>query len=163
MKLDAVDAGLLTSQSCVSELAYQLVDFVQGHRPGFLLGNVAHPVRCRYARLAADQSGNPFSARVVELDENLRSVFVNGGGQFCQARDVPVAGSRQLAEHSCSGDVVYPADLRHDEAASALCSLLEICQHGRSDSSVQLSQIGPHRGHYQSVLDLYISDLSFFK
>ena len=99
----------------------------------------------------------------MELNEYLGAVLVNGHCKLFEALDVIVLGSCDLSEHSCSGLFIDSADLRHDKSASAGCSVFIVLDHSRARRSVEISQIGAHRGHYQSVLDFDIADLTFFK
>ena len=84
VKLHAVDAGLLAAQCRISELLYQLMNLIQCHRTGLLLGYIAHTIRCGDAWLSADQGGDALTAGVMKLNENLASVFMNRCCEFCQ-------------------------------------------------------------------------------
>ena len=84
VKLHSIDACLLAAQCRISELFYQLMDLIQCHRTGLLLGHIAHTVRCGDAWLSADQGGDALTAWVMKLNENLASVFVNSCCELCE-------------------------------------------------------------------------------
>ena len=84
VELHAIDACLLAAKSGITELLYQLVDLIQRHRTGLLLGDVAHTVRSGNAGLSSDQRGDTFTAGVMQLNKDLASILVYCRGKTCQ-------------------------------------------------------------------------------
>ena len=99
----------------------------------------------------------------MQLDEYLGSVLVNCHCQLCDTLDVVILGSSELSHHAGTCLLIDSADLRHDQSAAALCSRFKVCEHSRSDSAVDLSQVRSHWRHDKTVLDLNIADPAFFK
>jgi hypothetical protein len=98
VKFDTVNACLLASYSTVTELFDQLKNFVMSQRSCRLIGIQADSIGSRYAWLSANQSGYTFSARVMQLDEDLGAVLVDSCSKFSKSVDMAVLGYRQLSE-----------------------------------------------------------------
>jgi len=160
MELHAVEAGLLRADGGIDEVLHKALDLGSLKGAGGLLGKVAHPVGGADHGLAAGEDGIGLAAGMVELAEHPGVVPVHGGGHFCHAPDIPVAGQGKLAQHGRSVDFVYTADLGVDQPAPAGGSGLIEVDHVVRGSSVKVCDIGAHRAHHKVIFCLDLSNFA---
>ena len=163
VELHPVAACFLNPDRAVDELADQGFDLLRGQSPGLLLYIFTGNRGRRHHGLASDQSGNRLAPRMVQLNENLCSMFMYRPGQPGKRLNVAVLGDGKLAQKSGSVDVVYPCDFRQDQPGAPDRPRLIVGDHVLRRRSVQIRKADPHRGHDQPVFHRYRSDLSWLK
>ena len=156
MNLDAIDAGLLHTHSSVAKLVRELVNLVNCNGARCLAGvGRAHEGRGDQARRARDVKGH--IGGVEELRHDLAAVLVHGGGELFPTGNERVVIAAHIARQVGIGGL-DGHDLSNDEAHAALGTGAIVVDQVVGHIAV-VGQVGGHRRHKDTVLDLGRTDL----
>ena len=156
MDLDAIDAGLLHTHSSVAKLVRELVNLVNCNGARCLAGvGRAHEGRGDQARRARDVKGHV--GGVEELRHDLAAVLVHGCGELFPTGNERVVVTAHIARQIGIGGL-NRHDLGDDEAHAALGTGAIVVDQVVGHIAV-VGQVGGHRRHKDTVLDLGRTDL----
>ena len=103
-------------------------------------------------RNGADEQTDILPARMVELNEQLRSVAVDALGELGERLDVIVVADCELRECARAGLIVDSGYLGYDKSCAALGALLVVVHHFLRGLSVELTEAHEHGRHDDAVL-----------
>ena len=156
MDFNAIDASLLHAHSGIAKLMCELVDLIDRDRTRCLAGiGRAHKGRSDQARRARNVKGHV--GGVEELRHDLAAVLVDGRGELFPAGDKRVVVAAHVTRQIGIGGLDRH-DLGDDEAHAALGAgtvmIDQVIGH-----IAMIGQVGGHRRHKDTVLDLGCTDL----
>ena len=156
MDLDAIDAGLLHTHGSVAKLVRELVNLVNrnGTRRLASIGR-AHEGRGNQARRARDIKGH--IGGMEELRHDLATILVHGGGELFPTGNERVVVAAHVARQVGIGGL-NRHDLGNDQTHAALGAGAVVVDQVVGHIAV-IGQVGGHRRHKDTVLDLGRTDL----